>query len=312
MQKTIFLTALSLLALSACNDSDSSGEGRLSIGVKDAPVDSAEAVVIRFTGVELLGPDDESLRFPLDPAQAVDLLSLQGSNSRFLVSDAPVPVGVYEGIRLQADFPNASCQNLSTPLESYIRIDGTDYPLILPSGELKVNGAITVATGGLSSYVIDFDLRRSIAERGATGCYNLRPVLRVIDTAEIGTIRGSVSGSLLADSSCTADPVSGEGAAVYLYSGLDVPPDDVDNNPAEPLTSALLTPRNDGSNLFDYEIGFLLAGSYTAAFTCNAISDDPDTDDRSGSSSDTVLFSEGQNVSVTADSTSTVNFPLSP
>ncbi len=301
------------LGLAGCSDSDNS-DGRLSLAVKDAPVDSAEAVVVEFTRVELLGADGETaLSFELEPPQPIDLLSLQGANSALLVADEVVPVGEYPEIRLQVATENASCQNLVAPFSSYITVDGIDYPLVVPSGGssgFKVKGPITVAAGGLASYVVDFDLRKSIAARGNSGCYNLKPVLRVVDTAEVGTLRGVVSASLLADSNCTADTATGAGAAVYLFAGANAVPDDVDGDDTDPLTSALLTPLNDGSGDFSYEVGFLLTGDYTAAFTCTASADDPEADDASGSPADAVTFAQVQNVTVNANATTTGAFGL--
>lgn len=297
--------------LLACG-SDSNSTTQVSFSVKDAPVDNAEAVVITFTAVELLGPAGDSVTFDLGAPTAVDLLSLQGTNSRLLVDRAEVAPAIYTGVQLQAEFANASCQSLVAPFDSYITIDGTDYPIILPSGELKIQSDLTIATGGLTSYVIDFDLRQSIAERGQTGCYNLKPVLRIVDTATTGDLSGVVDGALLGGEGCSADAVSGEGAAVYLYAGADVIPDDVDGVDAEPLTSSLLTPLGDSSGNFSYEIGFLLTGDYTAAFTCNANQDDPDTDDTTASEDGGVRFSQSANVSIAADQTTSFTFSPTP
>lgn len=289
--------------LAAC--SNDNPQGSISIGVTDAPVDNADAVVVTFTAVELLSEDGtvrESLT--LDAPQSIDLLALQGSNSVFLVEGATVAPGEYDEVRLLVDAPDPSCQALSAPFASYITIDGTDYPLVVPSGAssgLKVKGPITVAAGGSAAYVVDFDLRKSIAERGNTGCYNLRPVLRITDVAEVGTLSGTVSGALLAEAHCTADPVTGEGAAVYVYDGADATPADVDGIEPDPLTSARLTPKDDGSGDFSYEVGFLLAGSYTASFTCQAGDDDPEA-------SDELVFGPTANVEITAGEVTTQDF----
>lgn len=307
MRKPILAAGLAL-ALSACGGNDDN-TGSLSVGVTDAPVDDAEAVVVTFTAVELLDSNgDTAETFTLDSPQSIDLLALQGSNSEFLVSGETVPAGQYEEVRLLVDTENASCQNLSAPFASYITIDGTDFPLVVPSGAssgLKVKGPITVAAGGNAAYTVDFDLRKSIAERGSNDCYNLRPVLRVVDNAEVGTLSGRVDGALLADSNCTADPVSGEGASVYVYTGADVTPVDVDGIDPEPLSSSLLSPADDQTGDFTYEVGFLLAGDYTASFTCQAGDDDPEA-------SDPIEFGPTANVTIQADTVTTQNFELAP
>jgi hypothetical protein len=308
--KRIFGGVCAALLLAACgSDNNNDGPAKVSISVTDAPVDAAEAVVVSFIGVELFPADGSApLSFSFDPPRSIDLLDLQGSNSAFLIQDAEVEPGVYNELRLLIDTENAACNNLVAPFDSYIRIDGTDYPLIVPSGGasgLKVFGPITAAAGGSASYTVDFDLRRSIAERGVTGCYNLRPVLRVVDNAEVGTLAGTVDGDLLLAEGCTADSVSGAGAAVYVYEGAGVEPGDAGGSGAEPLTSSLLTPLDDGTGDFSYEVGFLLQGSYTAAFTCQAGDDAAESDDEIG-------FGAVAGVQIVADTVTTQDFTLAP
>lgn len=319
--RTLILTA-GALALSACgggsgtsgdiSGTGTSGTGSLSLAVTDAPVDNADAVVVTFTEVQLIAGengDEASETFVLDSPRQIDLLQLQGSQSEFLIEGQTVPVGTYEQIRLIIDAPDTSCQNPSAPFASFITIDGTDFPLAVPSGAqsgFKFNGPITIATGNAVAYTIDFDLRQSIAERGATNCYNLRPVVRVVDNAEVGTLTGTVDGDLLMNSACTADTATGEGAAVYLFTGADAATDDVDGTDPEPLTTALLEPLDNGTGDFSYEIGFLLSGDYTAALTCQAGDDDPETDD--AITFDPVVGG----VSISADTVTTQDFSATP
>lgn len=294
--------------VAGCNGNDD-GPARLSIAVADSPVDSAEAVVVTFTGLELLGSDGgvrESFTFA-EPI-SVDLLKFQGDQSRFLIEGEIVPVGVYDEVRLIVDTANASCNNLTGDFASYITIDSTDYPLTVPSGGssgLKVKGPITVAQGGTASYTIDFDVRKSIAERGATGCYNLKPVLRVVDNAEVGKLTGTVDAELLQQEGCTADTATGAGAAVYVYEGSGIVPDDVGGTGPEPLASSLLTLDGGGSGDFTYEVGFLLAGDYTAAFTCQSGDDTAEGDED-------IAFTGAANVTIAADGVTTLDFALAP
>ena len=52
--------------------------GRLTLGVTDAPVDDATAVVVKFTAVELKPENGDAFTITLDPAQSIDLLALAG------------------------------------------------------------------------------------------------------------------------------------------------------------------------------------------------------------------------------------------
>lgn len=299
-----FLGSLTLLgALSGCGGGGGS-DTTVSFGVTDAPVDTAEAVVVTFSGIDLL--DDNGNRvegFELDENVKVDLLKLQGANSEFLVTDVKIAPGVYKEIRLVAVAPNPNCNSLSAPFDSYITVSGTDYPLVVPSGAqtgLKVKGPITIAAGARASFVIDFDLRKAVSERGNKGCYNLSPVLRIVDTAEVGTLNGKVDKELLSSSACSADTQTGAGAAVYLYDGPEATTDDVGSS-NEPFASSNLVPVGDDSGDFTYEIGFLLAGGYTAALTCQAGDDVSTTDDD-------IEFLEAKDVSVTADGLTVADF----
>ena len=315
----LLIPATVAVALAACGgdggSADISGTGFVSLGVTDAPVDEADAVVVTFTEVQLLGADDEPrLTFVLDTPQQIDLLALQGNNSAFLIEGEEVPVGEYEQVRLLVDSVPPSCNNIPSELPSYITIDGVDYPLVIPSGEqsgLKFQGPITVAAGQSAAYIVDFDLRQSIAERGATGCYNLRPVVRVVDNAAVGTLAGTVDPDLFADASCSADPVSGEGAAVYVYTGAATTPDDADSSTdadIDPLTTAQVSPVTDETDTivgYSYEVGFLLAGDYTAAFTCQAGED-------LGEQDDAITFGDVENdISIQAETVTTVDFQAS-
>ncbi|HEX4873101.1 MAG TPA: DUF4382 domain-containing protein [Nevskiaceae bacterium] len=309
------LLALSTLAgLSACGGGgdDPPTTGRLSLALVDAPVDEAEAVVIQFSAVELLGEDGGvRRRIALPAPQQIDLLQLQGENNQFLFEDAVVEAGVYREIRLITDTVPGNCNSSqATPFPSYIRVDGTDYPLFVPSGAssgFKVRGPLTVTAGGGASYTVEFDLRQSLAERSSPAgtCYNLRPVLRVVDNARVGTLTGAVAGDLLMAEGCSADVMTGAGAAVYVYPGSGVSPDDVGGSGSVPLTTATLRAQTDEAGtptgLFGYTIGFLPAGAYTVTMSCQAGEDDPETDDA-------LRFEPAVNATIAEGETTLVDF----
>jgi hypothetical protein len=87
---------------------------------------------------------------------------------------------------------------------------------------------------------------------------------------------------------------------VYVYEGSDVTPDDIDTdvNTSDPVTTATVKPDN---GTYSYQAGYLEAGSYTVAFTCDAAVDDPAIDD-------TLTFSGPTTVSVTAGAHTVHNF----
>jgi len=258
-----------LFLLAACGGGGSGGgTGTLNLSITDAPVDGAAAVVVEFTGVELKPAGGGRVVFDFDTPRQIDLLALQGNESTTLLDGVEVPAGDYNWIRLKVNADKGT-------LDSYVELDdATQVSLFIPSGEqsgLKLVSGFTVAQGGIADFTIDFDLRKSVHDPAGQEDYYLRPALRLVDNLEVGSISGTVSESLVTDSSCTS------GNAVYLYAGHGAIVDDV-GSPNPPLGSGLVTYDAD-SGEYRYEIGFVAEGSYTIAFTCQAADDDPALDD---------------------------------
>lgn len=282
----ILSTSIALL-VGACGGGGggSAATGTLNLALTDAPVDNADEVVIEFTGVEVKA-GAELIDITYDTPRQIDLLTLTGGVSETIVDGQVLPAGQVEWIRLKVNATSGG-----DPLDdSYIVIMGTPYPLTIPSGAqtgLKLNRPITIPENGIASFTIDFDLRKSVHE--AAGNYILRPTLRLVDNSTIGALSGTVD---LTAALC-ADP-----AAVYVFEGAGVAPDDVDGIGPDPVATASVDPATG-----DYTVAFLPAGEYTAAFTCDAADDAPDTDDDA-----VVSFSGTTDVSITAGQTTTLDF----
>lgn len=296
-QLSLLLSAGLLLA--ACGSGDSAGTDTnlVTLKITDAPVDEAENVWVEFSAVTFKSDDNEDITFDLDPVQRINLLALQGSESQALLENVEIPAGDYNQIRLAV---NAEFDDV---MDSYITIDGTQYELRVPSGSesgLKLNTPFTIAEGTVgmtvadenSVYTIDFDLRKSIVNPVGQPGYFLKPVLRLVQNINTGTISGTVDSQLLVGTNCSdQDPLTGN--SVYVFAGENITPDDIDGNEPEPVTTALLNFNNE-TGIYSYDVGFLSEGDYTLALSCSADLDNIDTDDS------TVLFDAIDNVSVVA------------
>ncbi len=296
---TTILLAGGIAALAACNGSGSSSTGSMSLAVTDTPVDSAQSVVVAFTGVTLHGPSGtQTINFSQE--KTINLLNLQGNASATLLPNTTVDAGQYQWIRLNVDLAN-----------SYIVTDtGAQYPLTIPSGSqsgLKLVSGFTVAQGSQMNFMIDFDLRKSLtmAKNGSTGAakYILKPALRLINMQQVGSIAGSaaatmtINGAAISNASCAP--------AVYVYTGTNVTLAGYDvttSGGATPLTSATLKLNNTTGN-YDYTVGFLAPGGYTLAVTCAA-------NDTTSPGAATLAFSAPATATVMANATTTVNFPV--
>lgn len=303
MMKTLTrkLSQLSLLLsagllLTACADSFGTDTNLVTLKITDAPVDEADNVWVEFTAVTFKSEEGEDHTFELDPAQRINLLALQGSESQALVENVEIPAGNYNQIRLSV---NAEFDSV---MDSYITINGTQHELFIPSGSqsgLKLNTPFTIAEGTVgmtvadenSVYTIDFDLRKSIVNPVGQPGYILKPVLRLVQNINTGTISGTVDSQLLVGPNCSDDPLTGN--SVYVFAGESITPDDIDGNEPDPVTTALVN-FNEQSGLYSYEVGFLTAGDYTLALSCNADLDNIETDNNN------VLFDAVDNISVVA------------
>ncbi|MBT3202856.1 MAG: DUF4382 domain-containing protein [Gammaproteobacteria bacterium] len=284
---SIILSTLLLAACSSSTEEETSSTALISLNITDAPVDEADEVVIEFTSVSLLPnegdeivfnfEDDDSTPDEDESKMSIDLLALQGVASQPLLENVEIPAGSYNQIRLGV---NAEYDDV---MDSYITIAGTQHELRVPSGSqtgLKLNTPFTVAAGTAdmtvaddnSVYTIDFDLRKSITDPKGQPGYILKPVLRLIQNINTGSISGTVAATLLEASHCST------GNAVYVFEGNDITPDDItsadiDDTDIDPVTASLLS-YDDITEVYSYEVGFLSEGAYTLAFTCVANLDD--------------------------------------
>jgi hypothetical protein len=322
----ILLAAAAATLLAACGGEDGGGgaqkTGMLKVGITDAPVDFADQVVVQFSGVELKPRDGEA--FSIDfPATRLDLLELQGTRRALLLDREAVPAGEYEWMRLKVDAdPNVIG-------DSYVRLEtgGEQCEMRVPSGDqtgLKLVRGFTVGAGTITDFTIDFDLRKSVVappgqRTPVSTCggqaYLLKPALRIVDSLKVGVVAGRVDPSLISAqcASSTAAPYPGN---VYLFgpiaAGSDVLTDDYDGvdadpNGADPLTSAMVD-----KNTFAYTIGFVPAGDYRVAYTCDLddAAVDADAAPTPPATAETVRFTtpEGIRVTVVGGGMHEVNF----
>ena len=110
---------------------------------------------------------------------------------------------------------------------------------------------------------------------------------------QTGTISGEIDSALLTDASCSdSDPSTGN--AMYLFEGANITPDDMDGVAPDPISTAQVM-LNATTGKYEYEFGFVPAGQYTLAFTCQYDLDQPDSDDP------IVFIGDIKNITVTTD-----------
>ncbi len=294
--RQVLVAGLLAVLLGACGGSGSTTDspalpaadatGFLSLALSDGPVHDAEKVCITFDAVEFkgAGEDEPSTTITLDPAAKINLLDFQGMNAAPLLVDEELAAGDYEWIRLAVDASRGSnggagdtggvdCDGEA----SYIVMnDGSVYNLFVPSGDqtgLKLVSGYTVPANASAAFTIEFDLMKSItAPPGLAPDVILKPALRLVNNVEVGALTGRVDPALATAEDCAP--------AVFLFDD-GVTPNPIDDgdvaDPEDPVATALVNEReaDDGSLEYHYSIGFLLAGDYEAAFTCDGETFEP-------------------------------------
>jgi hypothetical protein len=196
----IFVLGL-LLSGSGCDslfngDSDEAGTGTFTVLLTDAPF-PADLLKNAFIYVDSLdvqlkdAETDTSSRITLSRTPATyDLMDLRNGITATL-AELDIPEGTYSKIRLYADSAKV------------VLIDGTEFPLKVPGGastglKIFIKPDIIVEEGVPSEVLLDFDMSKSFVAKGSldrpkgiTG-FNLKPVVRAVNLATAGRLRGMV------------------------------------------------------------------------------------------------------------------------
>jgi hypothetical protein len=306
MAKWLALVVASSAVMAGCGDGNGGSDGStgtLRLALTDGPIDGADHVWIQFEGLELkltgdgppefykFDPEACSEEFSTQETCTIDLLALQGIKLTTIFAK-DVPEGEYEWIRMMV---NAD-QN---KLDSYIDYGDRQCPLWIPSGGetgLKLQGGIEVTTAG-AAYILDLDLNKSVLKppglaetptndiEACVDNYLLKPVIRIVEEDEAGSIAGVIDESLLYTTNDMGEPVLVDGCRdegedgmtmdgvvdslkVYVFEDFDATAeaDDYDGD-GDPVSSAVVEYDID-SMTYSYEVGFLLNGDYLLGLTC--------------------------------------------
>lgn len=184
----LILTAASVLSfmMFSCSDETDTESAHLVVKMIDAPGDY-DQVNVDIQDIQINGSQDEEGWTSLENVKSdvYDLLELTGG-AEALLADNELPAGPLSQIRLILGENNT------------LVMDGETKNLTVPSGaqsglKLKVN--TTLEPGVEYTILLDFDAARSVVKAGASGKYNLKPVIRTVLEATSGSISGTVSPS---------------------------------------------------------------------------------------------------------------------
>ena len=298
------LIALTCIAfpLASCGGTSST---ILNLGVIDSPIDSASAVVIAFTGVELKPSGNaKAIIFNFSTPKSIDLLKEQNGHEAQLLSGASVPPGNYDWMALLVNVGSGGML-----ANSYIEINGAQFPLSLPmtvsvspstQRSLPVGQRFTLSANQIANLTIDLNLEQELTLTASQTYFLDSATSRLINNADAGTISGTVAlTTLQSNSVCLQKASLGAGALpnahVYVFTGTVTP-----SSSLTPLVEPEITTSSSGE--YTYDQPFLPAGTYTAAIACTS------TSNTSANTVAAFIPTGGMTATVTANQTTVADF----
>ncbi len=181
MKKINVLICIALLGFTmfSCKKDNANSSYPYAIRMTDAP-GPYTAVNIDLQGVEITGSGGKTVMLNVHTG-IYNLLNFSNGTDTLITSGTLADAKV-EQIRLILG-PNNT-----------VVVGNTTYPLSTPSADqsgLKLQVHQTLQAGILYSVLLDFDANKSIVETG-NGTYKLKPVIRTIEAALSGAIKGKV------------------------------------------------------------------------------------------------------------------------
>jgi hypothetical protein len=173
----LFFVSLVLL-IPACNK-DNNDKAHLSIRMTDAPA-NYDAVMIDVQGVEIIGAGGSTVMLNTNKGSYNLLDFMNGADT--LIATGDLNVGTISQIRLILGTNNS------------VKVNNVVYHLSTPSAQqsgLKLQIHQAFEAGVSYNILLDFDANQSIVE--SNGEYQLKPVIRTIDAAISGSIKGRIS-----------------------------------------------------------------------------------------------------------------------
>lgn len=168
------------LIINSCNNDDTNASYPYSVRLTDAPGPYDE-VNVDIQGIEVIGEDGKTVALNVKKG-IFNLLEFSNGVDTLLATDS-LEISSVKQIRLILGANNT------------VVLDGVSYPLRTPSAEqsglkLKVNQ--TLQEGILYTVLLDFDANKSVVKLG-NGEYQLKPVIRTIEKAISGSIKGKIT-----------------------------------------------------------------------------------------------------------------------
>ena len=272
-----------------CNNDRDNNPAMLTLGFSDQDLEQLKQVVIEVDRITLQrnGIEDVVIeRFTIDDlglvdvdSFQVDLLDYQGLNQLPVFEDLELATGSYSGLLISI---LAGDINLSYVQES----DDSLKPIVVTGGQLSLPGPSL--SSGEQAFTVEFGLAQALQYQPGSDNYRLTTAgVRLVNDATAASLSGRVDSDLfdsVAPCDAKTDPETGN--RIYLYDSGPVAVADL----ADVFTSSSSTTvppskrapyavasmaRDTLTGGWQYSLGYIAAGDYTLAFSCDAADDNP-------------------------------------
>jgi hypothetical protein len=166
--------------MNSCKKENTKNSYPYAVRMTDVP-GPYNAVNIDLQGVAITGNDGKEVTMNVH-AGIYNLLNFSNGIDT-LIASGSLEVATVQQIRLILGTNNT------------VVVNNVSYPLSTPSADqsgLKLQVHQTLQAGVLYSVLLDFDANKSIVETG-NNTYKLKPVIRTIETAISGSIKGKIT-----------------------------------------------------------------------------------------------------------------------
>ena len=279
-RKGIRVATIAALAsvIGACSGGSDSNNGTISLSLMDRPVDGV--VELNITVTEFwIKPQGSGPAFQLDMVDTpvtVNLLELTVDNPAIFVERANIPAGTYSWLEMKVDDSSSSAAHAMTDDGSMVVVD-----IDVPSDRVRLINNFEVEPNDSVRLLFDWDVRKGLTEAVGRNLYILKPVIRVLDVEEFGSVVGEISSATVmeAENDCNADSATAMdyaiGNVIYVFEG-DVDPGEIGGADVDVYTT-VEAKYDEIDGKYKYRAA-VMPGTYTIAATCQG-GNDTDGDD---------------------------------